>query len=292
LANKKVLLPKLRRYVVNSPLGWPVFLLLRARIIYPELGRLFWRGSSWLFRSREYTSFTYNPSELTVYSQAAYVHAVSGCGIRAAEAFARELLEDEDFARYIARQHADSDRKWASNAQFRPGHRLINYMLVRALKPELVVEAGVDKGLGAAIICNALNRNVQDGKPGDFIGIEYNPIQSCQIFEKYHRRVGKILRGDSVEIVRTLDRSIDLFFHETTSEQQHVEAQLAALSGKMTRGFVLQSPFWAKVFYDFGLNENKNVLVHQDDTLDHYKPMGVRVVAVFGRDQNALEAAH
>jgi hypothetical protein len=53
---------------------------------------------------------------------------------------------------HVRAEYADSDRKWPSDLQFRLGRRLLYSLLVRALKSGFVVETGVDKGLGAAII--------------------------------------------------------------------------------------------------------------------------------------------
>ena len=47
-----------------------------------------------------------------------------------------------------------------------PGNRLIWYLVARALKPAVVVEAGILNGMGTLVLLRALARNAQEGAPG------------------------------------------------------------------------------------------------------------------------------
>ena len=40
------------------------------------------------------------------------------------------------------------------------------YSLIRATRPKIVIETGVDRGLGTAVIAAALKRNAEEGFPG------------------------------------------------------------------------------------------------------------------------------
>lgn len=46
---------------------------------------------------------------------------------------------------------------------------------MRATKPAVVVETGVDKGLGSCLLSAALTRNSEDEHPGYFYGTDINP---------------------------------------------------------------------------------------------------------------------
>src|SRR5207248_9880418 len=48
----------------------------------------------------------------------------------------------------------------------RYGRRLGWYALTRATKPRVLVETGVDRGLGTAVLAAAMLRNAQEGAPG------------------------------------------------------------------------------------------------------------------------------
>ncbi|MGI8511705.1 MAG: class I SAM-dependent methyltransferase [Solirubrobacteraceae bacterium] len=53
-----------------------------------------------------------------------------------------------------------------------PGHRLVWYLVVRALKPELTVEAGILNGMGTLVLLRALARNSEEGSPGRLLSFD------------------------------------------------------------------------------------------------------------------------
>jgi predicted O-methyltransferase YrrM len=55
------------------------------------------------------------------------------------------------------------------------GKRVGWYALVRALRPQRIVEVGVHDGLGATLLLRALERNEQDGHQGRLVSFDINP---------------------------------------------------------------------------------------------------------------------
>jgi hypothetical protein len=118
---------------------------------------------------RELTNFTYplaNEDEIvTVVAEALGTDAGAIAG------YLRETKEDFALTgelEAILRRRRAGRRAWF-------GGRLVWYALVRALKPEVVVETGIHKGLGSALLLRALTRNVEEGAPGRLISFDLDP---------------------------------------------------------------------------------------------------------------------
>ncbi len=272
---------KIRRYLLASRFGWFFFLPLRLVFLLRYHAAQIKPGLLWLWRSREFTNFTYSSPPHAQWGLAGHASAVAGISLAQAWAYGQELLNDVKLANYIAAQHAGSERRGITNAAFKPGPRLLNYMLVRALKPRLVVEAGVENGLGAIILCAALARNAQEGFPGRFIGIEGNPGQSCALFYQYPERQGEILRGDAAEILAGLTNKIDLYCHETGPDRADTERQLAALAPLLSERGVVQTISRQMAFVHFAQKRGLRLLMGQDFALDLFRPHGSHITTLF-----------
>lgn len=188
----------------------------------------------WLFSSREYTNFTYELGAINVDHLAAFVAAVTGTGFDEARRFIDELEADEGLRRHIRDTTARSDQAPFADSDVHYGRRLGWYAIVRAMRPALVVETGVDKGLGSCVLCAALLRNIQDGHPGRYVGTDINPAAGYLLSGAY-ADVGEIRFGDSIETLRTLAVPIDVFINDSDHssdyerrEYETVEARLSA----------------------------------------------------------------
>ncbi len=272
---------ELRRFLLASRYGWGFFLPLRIAHLLRHHYQLAKLGLRWLWRSREITNFTYTSTRYAQWALAAHASAVTGISLAAARRYAEELLNNQELADYVAARHAVSERRGITNASFSPGHRLLNYILVRALKPKLVVEAGVESGLGAIIICAALARNEQEGVNGSFIGIEGNPAQSCSLFVHYPGGRGTIMRGDAADMLAEMSGGIDLYFHETGPSRADTERQLAALGPRLTDRGVVQTISSQMSFINFAQQRQLRLLMCQDFALDMYRPHGSHVTTLF-----------
>jgi hypothetical protein len=234
----------------------------------------------WAFASREYTNFSYETTDVSRVGLCGMVAVIANTDIQSVAAFADELQSNAELADHVRAEHAHSDRKWTSDPQFRPGRRILYYLLVRALKSGFVVEAGVDKGLGAAIICEALRRNAAEGHTGDYLGIENNPLQRSSIYAGFPHKRGEIRHGNSPDVIHTIARKIDLFVHDTTPDPVHVGTQLEALQGHMAEQGVFASTWALPQIVEYAARNGKRLLMHKEEPARHWYP-GSRCIAVF-----------
>lgn len=81
------------------------------------------------------------------------------------------------------------------------------YAFIRALKPEHVVETGVDKGLGTCVIAAALLRNAAEDRPGRVTSIDINPEAGYLARQQPWSEVVDLVIGDSITTLAGLDRA-------------------------------------------------------------------------------------
>ena len=171
--------------------------LILGRYLQPTLGT----GLSWLWTSRETTNFTY---ELSSKSRDYLSCVLSVVTSLPASDFARYIAEaesDTDLTNHILTTTATSDWAFKADRAVWLSKRLGWYALVRATKPEIVVETGVDKGLGAVVLCAAILRNRAEGNQGRYYGTDINPHAGYLLCGPY-KQAGEILYGDSIESLR------------------------------------------------------------------------------------------
>lgn len=254
----------------------------RAARILPRIGAV----AAWSVRSREVVNFTYSTTRENELLLCATVAQIARRDIRTVIGFRDELFADRELIDYIESLGRRGHARWQIDPGFMPGRRIPFYLLVRCLKPGLVVEAGVDRGLGALLISRALQRNADEGAKGDYLGIELSETKQIQLYDQFPGRIGRIVRGDSVEVVRKLDRQVDFFIHETIPDAGHVEAQLAALMPLLSPRGVIMSPWPTEPFIRHAIERDLGLLTHQEQPLRHWFD-GDRITFVFGRGRGA-----
>lgn len=148
----------------------------------------------WLFTSREYTNYTYDLEERNKRHLAAFVADVVDRPYSEMLGHIRELEEDSELRTSIARGVSEASDGRAADADMPFGRRLGWYAVVRAVKPKIVVETGVEKGLGACVLTEALRRNSEEGHEGRYVGTDLNPEAGFLLREPY-AQYGRFFSG-------------------------------------------------------------------------------------------------
>lgn len=260
----------IKYFLATGPFG-PVLLLaprllLILRTLLPRL-RL---ALVWLFRSREpgVESFHTTPDNQRVLC--ATIAAITGYNQSDILRYRDELLADADFQRFCHEAMRARYRQALLDPEYRWGHRLAHYLLIRATKPGFVVEAGVRHGLGAAMILRALERNAAEGQPGEYLGIENNRQRDAFLWRLYPGDRGELVYGDSEQVLAQSARKIDLFLHETTTDPGHVSRQLAALQHRLAPDSIIVTPWLLLPLLDFAASRGLAVAMHHHAPLNHW----------------------
>ena len=164
-------------------------------------------------RPNELSNFTYDLTPRNITELIHMVSVVTGRPVDEIRAYVEEARNDADL--HGALYGGLKQRGQKSEAIANPfGRRIGWYAFVRVLKPSVIVETGVDRGHGSLILCAALLRNAAENSPGRYYGTDINPDAGWLLQGKY-AGVGKILYGDSIESLKSLNENIDLFINDS-----------------------------------------------------------------------------
>jgi predicted O-methyltransferase YrrM len=192
----------------------------------------------WLVQSRELANFTYDLRDSNKAYLAHTVAVATGAEVATIRRYIDELEKDEALRAFIAERVRETSLCYAADEEARYGRRLGWYAMARTLKPRTVVETGVDKGLGAAVLCAALLRNAAEGAPGRYYGTEINR-NSGQLLAGAYAETGEILWGDSLESLNALPGPIDLFINDSDHSAEYERREYEAVAAKLAPNAVI-----------------------------------------------------
>lgn len=259
----------MKRLLKQSLLGR--FLLIPYRFWYATryFARPWTRVFPWLFRSKEIGNFTYDWTENCIGTAAQFVAVVTEIPVERAQRYIRELLEDRALRDHIRRRCATSPAAAISDPEFRPAKRLMYYALVRALGPELVVEAGVDQGQGSCVIAAALLRNREEGRPGSLVACDVSPDAGHLLSEPY-TSVAELQIADVRQVLAGLGRPVDLLIQDTAP--QFEAAILTAAESHLAERAIVCSVWHTGDLLSFAQRTGRRFLVFHDEPKDHWYP--------------------
>jgi hypothetical protein len=228
---------------------------------------------SWLALSNEQTNFTYGLTRLNELQLAGFTDVITDCGIEKCLQYFNELKQDK-----VLREHLDQKTLASPERQFADlgggfGRRIGWYAFVRITKPKLVVETGVDKGLGSCVIAAALMRNAAEGYPGRYLGTDINP-KAGYLFSDSYADMGKILYGDSIESLSSLTDSIDLFINDSDHSQDYEAREYQVIHSKLSENAIIlaDNAHATDALFDYSLRENKKFLFFKEQPESHFYP--------------------
>jgi predicted O-methyltransferase YrrM len=102
------------------------------------------------------------------------------------------------------------------------------------MKPKVIIETGVDKGLGSVVLASALLRNGS----GRLYGTDINPEGGKLLTGKY-AEVGEILYGDSIETLRRFPHAIDLFINDSDHSADYEYREYQTVAEKLSQHAVI-----------------------------------------------------
>jgi predicted O-methyltransferase YrrM len=232
----------------------------------------------WLFRSRENANFTYALTERCQIYFAAGLSALLGQAPETFRKYMDEIQQDADFKRHISNLHREHPLKYRTDPEPNVGRRMVWYAIVRTIKPELVVETGVDQGLGAVVLCAALARNAAEGHPGQYLGTDIDP-QAGYFLRGEYAKFGKVLYGDSLKSLQTLN-NIDVFINDSDHSADYELAEYEMIRDRITaRGVILgDNAHVTSKLAEFSLRNSRRFMFLAEEPADHwYRGGGVGV---------------
>lgn len=228
---------------------------------------------TWFETSKEQANFTYHLTEHNEQQLAGLVDVVTDCGIGKAQEYTAELKADAALVDHVNRMTLNSPLRDYADLNQGYGRRLGWYAMVRAMKPRVVVETGVEKGLGSCVITSALLRNRAEGHPGMYFGTDIDP-QAGYLFTEPYSSAGQILYGDSIDSLSRLDEPIDLFINDSDHSAAYEAREYATIHGKLSyRAVILgDDSHVSPALFEYASSHGRRYLFFAEKPRDHFYP--------------------
>jgi hypothetical protein len=221
----------------------------------------------WTFVSREDTNYTYRLKEQNVLYLAHILSYISGAPFAEVTHYIDEARLDEELSGHVARLVRSGPYRSYADPRCDFARRLGWYALVRIMRPNVVVETGVDKGLGSVLLCAALLRN----GTGRYYGTDINPAAGYFLRDKY-AAVGEILYGDSIASLRKLISPIDFFINDSDHSADYELEEYNVILDKLTAGAIVigDNAHVSTKLAEWSVATNRDFLYWREEPAGHW----------------------
>jgi len=232
----------------------------------------------WLDRSDETSNFVYAIRNFD--HLAGWISAVINCPLNRAIQLINEVISDE----YLLATILPEQKTIQSEVLLRKigpeiyGRRIGWYAIAREVKPRLIVETGVDKGLGSCVLARAIMRNAMEGRTGKYIGTDINSNAGSFFVNSDLSRFGEIRYGDSIESLKRLDSEIDLFINDSDHSPAYEANEYLAVEELLHQDSIIlgDNSHVTSELYNFAMKSGRQFLYFQECPLDHwYRGAGI-----------------
>ncbi len=265
---------KLIHILARTPfLGRFVIFLFRIKIAFTYLLGQLNKVLRWLYESRETTNLTYDLTELNRKHLVSFLANVTQKSFDELMGYVNEIEQDTHLKSHIENQTTKSSWAIIADKEARYGRRVGWYALIRAFRPQVVIETGIDKGLGSCVITAALMKNCKEGHPGFYYGTDINPKAGYLLSGEY-KKYGEILIGDSIESLETFSKPIDLFINDSAHSAEYELREYHTIQNKLTQNaFILgDNSHCTDKLFQFARMTGRNYLFFQEVPEDHWYP--------------------
>jgi len=209
--------------------GYKILLRFRigARYFRPPLKYLL----NWIIVGKEESNFYYKTNSLNrnqIISSVAFALKTS---FEDVERYVVEIETNKEFALDMEKFFQKTRTPITNKPDL--GRRIAWYAITRTLKPKVVVETGVAHGLGACVISCALIENEKEGFSGEYFGTDIDSAAGVIYLGKYAEK-GRVLYGDSLESLQSLDRKIDLFINDSDHDPDYEYKEYLTIHSKLS----------------------------------------------------------
>lgn len=233
-----------------SALGRWATLPLRARAMLHAPPARWGVALRLLVQSREWTNFSYDYEPEGLAAIVAAISMLTGCRPATLRSYAEELRNDKVFAERYRQRVTQTRLRYICDPQLRFGRCLVNYLLVRASGARVIFEAGTDRGLSTLAMARALVHAGTGGAGAVIVTVD-TAADRGEFLEGDEGGLVQRLVGDSVQALRSFDRPIELFLHDTVNDATHTREQLSTLRGRLAARAIVHSAWFGKEFVAF-----------------------------------------
>ncbi len=229
----------------------------------------------WLFTSKEDTNFTYELTDSNWKLLTQTIASVLAVPYHEVKTYINEIRNDKEVADYVEKATKQSHYSQNADKHFRIHKRAGWYAFVRIMKPKLVVETGVDKGLGTITLCAALLKNEEEGFQGKYIGTDINPEAGYLLGGKYSS-VGKIIIGDSIDSLKNIEEDVELFINDSDHSEEYEWREYLTIKSKLNENSIIlgDNSHVTDKLLEFSIQNQRQFQFFKEEPYNHWYPGG------------------
>ena len=266
----------LKRQIIRIPiLGKGLIILFRFKTAIGYYANPIKQIFLWLLRSNEITNFTYDLSPINKQYLISYIAVITEKHFNEIQKYIQEIENDVELKNHITNCTKQSSEQHISDLNPKYGRRIGWYAIIRAKKPKIVIETGVDKGMGSCILTAALIKNTEEGYSGRYYGTDINPSAGYLLKGKY-ADFGEILYGDSIESLKKFNGQIDVFINDSDHSSEYEWEEYQIIKNKLSDGAIIlgDNSHTNTKLLQFSMDEGRNFLFFQEKPSKHWYPGG------------------
>lgn len=226
---------------------------------------------NWLITSREATNYTYDLTDINIVQLAWFISIITGKNIEIVQKYIKELQEDEHLMQHIKKYTEMSTFKFSADANAKYGRRLGWYAFVRIKKPKVIVETGIDKGLGTCVLASALLKNAKEGHYGHLYATEIIN-DAGYLFKEPFNKFGNIIYGDSISTLKSFSKQIDIFIHDSDHSEKYEREEFEAVKNILSDDALIISDaaHHSNQLESFAKRTDRKYLYFQENPKNHF----------------------
>jgi predicted O-methyltransferase YrrM len=225
----------------------------------------------WTLTSREDTNYTYPITHQNTRHLAHAIAIATGSNVQLVSDYIKEAEADQQLKEHVIKlARTGPDRSYSDpRADF--AKRLGWYAVARVIKPEIVIETGVDKGLGAVVLAAALLKNGR----GRYYGTDIDPTAG-RMLSGHYGSAGEILYGDSLESLAKFSGKVDLFINDSDHSADYEAREYICIAPKLSeRAIVLGDNAHATdALMDWSERSGREFMFWSEKPVNHWYPGG------------------
>ena len=246
---------------------------IRKRIVDRYLKRQNTLGKKWIWKNSEYSNFYYDLTEMNMHYLAEILSFVCKVDSKEISGYFEELSNDSELKLHL--QSGINKMNIKNDIDIRFGRRFAWYAVARAMKPKIIIETGVEHGVGSCILSAALLRNSAEGFPGRYIGTEIKTTSGF-LYSSPYTAVGEIIYGDSIQTLNSITSEVDLFINDSDHSPDYEFNEYLEIKNKIHSNSILlgDNSHASEKLLQFSNLAERKFLYFSEDPKDHWYPGG------------------
>lgn len=265
--------------MISKTLNNVKFFLSKINLYFRYKKRKLILGLKWIFFGKEISNLTYEISNTDEMLHTCQI--ITNEEIEKIDQFLKEInFDKEDFKKFFSKNFYQS---YKNKNIF--GRRMLWYILVRCLKPELVIESGVDKGLGSALMIYAQYKNTEDQKDKNFeyIGTDIKEKKNFLFnYENLKFKNFKFIFDDTLKFLSSFDTKKKIIYISDAEHNYDFELKEFNLIKKnLIDNSLIISDNNSGSLSSFSIENKKKLIYFHEETKNFWYDGGTSSVSYF-----------